>query len=156
MASLNKVQLIGYLGKDPDVRETNGGQVVANFSVAMDESYKNKDGEKVEKTEWANIVIWGPLADIAEKYLHKGDRVYLEGKLQTRKYEDTKSSTTKYVTEVVVFNMVMLQTQRSDDAPARQAMPAQRQARPAQRQEPARRSRPAPAEREIADEDFSF
>lgn len=106
MASLNKVQLIGRLGKDPETRNFDNGSQVANFSVATDESYKNKKGEKVESTEWHNIVIWGKLAEVAVKYLNKGDQVYLEGKLKTRSWE--KDGVTKYITEIWVDNMVML------------------------------------------------
>lgn len=107
-ASLNKVQLIGRLGKDPEVRSTNGGQSVANFSIATDESYK-KDNEKVEKTEWHNLVVWGNVVDnFVQPYLHKGDLVYVEGKLQTRKWE--KEGTTRYTTEIVVSDIRALQT----------------------------------------------
>lgn len=86
--SVNKVILVGRLGKDPEVRTTNGDQTVANFSIATDESYKNRDGEKVKRTEWHRIVIWGKLAGIVEQYLTKGSLVYLEGRIQTKEWED--------------------------------------------------------------------
>ncbi len=92
--SLNKVMLIGRLGKDPEIRAISSGAKVANFSIATDESYKDKDGVKHEKTEWHNIVIWRGLAEVVEKYVKKGDLIYIEGKLTTEKYE--KDGVTKY------------------------------------------------------------
>lgn len=107
MSSLNKVMLIGRLGKDPEYKTFGSGNGVCNFSVATSESYKDKTtGEKKETTYWHNISIWGSLADVATKYLKKGDQVYLEGKLTNRSYE--KDGQTRYVTEIVVNNMVML------------------------------------------------
>ena len=112
MSGVNKVILIGRLGKDPEVRNLDNGTVVANFSIATSESYKDRTtGEKKEITEWHNIVLWRGLADIAAKYLHKGDMVYIEGKLRTRSWE--KEGVTRYTTEVVGDNMTMLSTQRS-------------------------------------------
>lgn len=106
MSGVNRVQILGRLGKDPEARNANGA-TVANFSVAVSESYKDKTtGEKVEKTEWFSIVLWRGLADIASKYLHKGDQVYIEGKLRTRSYE--KDNITRYVTEIVGDNLVLL------------------------------------------------
>lgn len=108
MGSLNKVQLIGNLGKDPEVRAIPSGAKVANFSIATTESYNDKNtGQKVEKTEWHNIVMWRGLAEVAEKYLRKGTQVYVEGRLQTRSWDD-QNGQKKYMTEVVVDNMVML------------------------------------------------
>ncbi|HOI17855.1 MAG TPA: single-stranded DNA-binding protein, partial [Geobacteraceae bacterium] len=88
MASLNKVLLIGNLGKDPEVRYTTSGTAVASFSLATSERLKNKGGEWEERTEWHNITLWGRLAEIAGEYLAKGKSVYLEGRLQTRKWQD--------------------------------------------------------------------
>ena len=105
--SVNKVILVGNLGKDPEVRHLDNNRAVANFSIATSENYKNKLGEKVTNTEWHNVVFWSPLAEIAEKYLQKGKQVYIEGKMVTRSYED-KEGQTKYVTEVVGRNLVML------------------------------------------------
>ena len=105
--SVNKAILVGRLGRDPEVRSTGSGKKVANFSIATDETYKNSAGEKVKSTEWHNIVMWDKLAEIAEEYLHKGDLVYLEGKLQTRKYE-SRDSGTKQTTEVIANVMRML------------------------------------------------
>jgi single-strand DNA-binding protein len=107
MASLNKVMLIGNLGKDPEVRAIPSGVKVANFSIATSENYTGKDGNKVEKTEWHNIVMWRGLAEVAEKYLKKGSPVFIEGRLQTRSWDD-QSGQKKYMTEIVADNMVML------------------------------------------------
>jgi single-strand DNA-binding protein len=117
-ASLNKVQLIGYMGKDPEVRFTQGGQAVANFSIATDESYKNKEGEKIKKTEWHNLVIWGKsVENFVQPYLHKGDLIYVEGKLQTRTWED-KEGNKKYTTEIVVSDIKGIQTGNAEAKPA--------------------------------------
>ena len=107
MAGVNKVILIGNLGKDPEVRHLETGRAVANFPLATSESYKNREGERVTHTEWHNIVLWTPLAEIAEKYLNKGKQVYIEGRLTTRSYED-KDGNKKYMTEVVGQNLTML------------------------------------------------
>ncbi len=107
MGSLNKATLIGNLGKDPEVRATPSGAKVANFSIATTESYTGKDGQKVDKTEWHNIVMWRGLAEVAEKYLKKGAQVYVEGRLQTRSWDD-KEGQKRYTTEIIADNMVML------------------------------------------------
>jgi single-strand DNA-binding protein len=107
MSGVNKVILIGRLGKDPEVRNLDNGAVVANFSIATSESYKDRTtGEKKEVTEWHNIVLWRGLAEIAQKFLRKGDMVYIEGKLRTRSWE--KEGVTRYTTEIVADNMNML------------------------------------------------
>jgi single-strand DNA-binding protein len=107
MSGVNKVILVGRLGKDPEVRNLENGATVANFTMATSESYKDKTtGEKKEITEWHNIVLWRGLADIAAKYLHKGDMVYIEGKLRTRSWE--KEGVTRYTTEIIGDNMTML------------------------------------------------
>jgi single-strand DNA-binding protein len=103
---INKVILIGRLGKDPEVRQITSGDKVANFSIATTENYKDKEGNKVENTEWVNIVLWKGLAGVAESYLKKGSLVYIEGKLTTRSWE--KDGTKHYTTEVVGNNMQML------------------------------------------------
>lgn len=107
MAGVNKVILIGNLGKDPEVRHLDSGVSVANFSLATTESYNNKQGERVSQTEWHNIVLWRGLADIAEKYLKKGNSVYVEGKIHTRKWED-KEGNTRYSTDIIADKMTML------------------------------------------------
>jgi single-strand DNA-binding protein len=107
MSGVNKVILVGRLGKEPEVRNLDNGAVVANFTIATSESYKDKTtGDKKEVTEWHNIVLWRGLAEIAQKYLHKGDLVYIEGKLRTRSWE--KEGVTRYTTEIVGDNMTML------------------------------------------------
>lgn len=103
---LNKVQIIGHLGKDPELRQA-GDTPVVNFSVATSERWNDKQGEKQEKTEWHNVVAWRALAENCNKYLHKGSKVYAEGKLQTRKWED-KDGNDRYTTEIVAFNVVFL------------------------------------------------
>lgn len=107
MAGVNKVILVGRLGKDPEVRHLENGASVANFSIATSETYKDRNtGERREQTEWHNIVLWRGLADVAEKYVKKGDMIYVEGKLRTRSWE--KDGITRYTTEVVGDNMTML------------------------------------------------
>ena len=107
MAGVNKVMLIGNLGKDPQVNYLDNGVAVANFSLATTENYKNKEGDRVSQTEWHNIVLWRGLAEVAEKYLKKGSSVYIEGKIKTRKWED-KEGITRYSTEILGDNMTML------------------------------------------------
>ncbi len=106
MSGINKVILVGHLGKDPEVRHLDGGVTVASFPLATSETY-NKDGRKIEQTEWHNIVMWRGLAEVASKYLQKGKLVYIEGKLRTRSFED-KEGHKKYTTEVVAENFTML------------------------------------------------
>ncbi len=115
MASLNKVMLIGNLGKDPEVRYTTSGQAVASFNLATSEKYKNKQsGDWEEKTEWHRVTLWGKLAEIAGEYLAKGKTVYIEGRLQTRKWTD-RDGNDRYTTEIVGDRMQMLGG-RSDGA----------------------------------------
>ncbi|MFI5164085.1 MAG: single-stranded DNA-binding protein [Bacteroidia bacterium] len=103
----NKVQLIGNLGQNPEVKELNGGKKVAKFSLATNETYRNKAGEKVTDTQWHNLVAWGKTADIIEKYLKKGSEVAVEGKLLNRNYTD-KEGVKRYVTEIQVSDLLML------------------------------------------------
>ena len=107
MAGVNKVILLGNLGKDPEIRHLDNGIAVANFSLATTESYTNKQGERVNQTEWHNIVLWRGLADVAEKYLKKGNSIYVEGKINTRKWED-KEGVTRYSTDIIADKMTML------------------------------------------------
>ena len=113
MAGVNKVILLGNLGKDPEVRHLDSGVTVANFSLATTESYTNKQGERVNQTEWHNIVLWRGLADIADKYLKKGNSVYIEGKISNRKWED-KEGNTRYTTDIIADKMTMLGTKQVD------------------------------------------
>ncbi len=113
MSGVNKVILVGRLGKEPEVRHLENGASVANFPIATSEVYKDRNtGERKEQTEWHNIVLWRGLADVAEKYLNKGDLVYIEGKLRTRSWE--KDGVTRYTTEVVGDNMTMLSPKGSN------------------------------------------
>mgnify|MGYP001547098507 CR=1 FL=1 len=106
MSGVNKVILVGHLGKDPEARTLEGGVSVVSFPLATSESF-NKEGRKVEQTEWHNIVMWRGLADVAAKFLQKGKLVYIEGKLRTRSFED-KEGIKKYTTEVVAENFTLL------------------------------------------------
>jgi single-strand DNA-binding protein len=115
MAGVNKVILVGNLGKDPEVKYLDSGVAVANFSLATTENYKNKEGERVSQTEWHNIVLWRGLAEVAEKWLKKGSSVYIEGKIKTRKWED-KDGNTRYNTEILADNMTMLGGKSNADA----------------------------------------
>ncbi len=105
---LNKVFLIGNLGRDPEVRTTASGQAVASFSVATSRRWKDRDGNRQEHTEWHNVVCWGKQAEIAGQYLSKGKQVFIEGRLQTRSWDDKQSGEKKYKTEIIVENFNML------------------------------------------------
>jgi single-strand DNA-binding protein len=106
--SVNKVILLGNLGKDPEVRSFENGSSKASFTLATTDSYKDKNsGEMINQTEWHNIVAWRGLADIASKYLHKGDKIYVEGKLKSRSWTDQEGST-KYITEIEADNIIMM------------------------------------------------
>jgi len=118
MSGINKVILVGHLGKDPEVRHLEGGVTVASFPLATSETF-NKDGKRVEQTEWHNIVLWRGLAEVASKYLQKGKLVYIEGKLRTRSFED-KEKVKKYVTEVVAENFTMLGRKSDFEPPVAQ------------------------------------
>ncbi len=103
----NKVQLIGNLGGAPEVRKTESGKKLVRFSVATNESYNNSKGEKVKETQWHNLIAWGKIADIAEKYLSKGSEVAIEGKLINRNYTD-KEGNKKYISEIQINELLML------------------------------------------------
>ena len=107
----NKVNLIGNLGMDPEVKEFESGKKYARISLATSETYKNGKGEKVENTEWHNLLAWGPKANFAEKYLKKGHEIAIEGKLTHRSYDDSKGNK-KYVTEIVVNDILMLRNSK--------------------------------------------
>lgn len=103
----NRVQLIGHLGASPEVKSLDNGNKIAKFAIATSEFYTNKKGEKVTETQWHNIVIWGKLANIAERYLEKGSQVVIDGKLTTRNYTD-KEGVKKYFTEIVANELLLL------------------------------------------------
>ena len=113
MAGVNKVILVGNLGKDPEVKYLEGGTPLAKFSLATTESFKDKSGEKKDQTEWHNIILWRGLAEVAEKYLRKGDAVYIEGKIRSRSYDD-KDGIKRYTFEIVADNLTMLGKRRED------------------------------------------
>ena len=147
MSGVNKVILIGNLGADPEVRHLQNDVSVANFRIATSETYKDKTtGEKREQTEWHNIVAWRGLAEITERFLRKGSKVYVEGKLRNRQYQD-KDGNTRYITEVQADEMTLLDrpTDRGEGQPAMSAAPA-RSAAPA--------TAPAGAESELDDLPF--
>lgn len=128
MSSLNKVMLIGRLGRDPETRFTASGQAVCNFTLATDESYKDKSGAKQQKTEWHRLVAWGKTAEIAQQYLKKGSLVYIEGKLQSREWEDKRDGAKKTVTEIIVGNLTMLGSKpEGQSRPQTQSRPAPKQ-----------------------------
>ena len=106
--SVNKVILLGNLGKDPEVKYTPQGTPVAKLALATNERYKDKSGEWQDRTEWHNVVLWQRLAEIAGEYLKKGSKVYIEGRLQTRSWDDKQTNQKKYMTEVVASDLVLL------------------------------------------------
>ncbi len=114
MPTLNRVQLIGRLGKDPESRSTPTGKKVAHFSLAVSQRWKSAEGESKENTEWVNVEAWGRLGEVCQQYLHKGSLVFLEGRLKTDKYED-KGGETKYYTKVVALSMQMLDRKPEDE-----------------------------------------
>lgn len=111
--SVNRVILVGNLGKDPEIRNLEGGAKVASFSLATTEKYTNKNGEKVDQTEWHNVQVWGKLADIVEQWMKKGQMVYIEGRLRTRSWED-KDKIKRYSTEILADNIKMLGGKRDE------------------------------------------
>ncbi|MCC6806487.1 MAG: single-stranded DNA-binding protein [Deltaproteobacteria bacterium] len=137
MAGVNKVIIVGHLGADPEVRYTQSGQAVASFNVATSETFNDKNGERQERTEWHRIVAWAKLAELCGEYLKKGRQVYLEGRLQTRQWDD-KDGHKRYTTEIVAQNVQFLGSRgdnagrsQSDDAP-----PAPRPQAPQQNAQP--------------------
>ena len=115
MAGVNKVIIVGNVGRDPEVRFTKAGTAVATFSVATSERFKDRDGQQQERTEWHRVVAWAQLADICGKYLRKGKQVYIEGRLQTRDWED-KDGHKRYTTEVIANQMQMLGRREDGDS----------------------------------------
>lgn len=124
MSSLNKVMLIGHLGKDPEVRYTSDGTPVATFSLATSENWTDKSGTRQDRTEWHNIVAWRRFADLSQKYLTKGRQVYIEGRIQSRDWNDREGNRRR-TTEIVVSQIVLLGSRsQSADAPAPSEEPA--------------------------------
>jgi single-strand DNA-binding protein len=112
---INKVILVGRLGKDPEIKSTPGGTTVAKFTLATDEKFTDKSGEKQERTEWHNIVAWARLAEICGQYLRKGSLVYIEGSIRTDSWEDKESGQKRYRTEIVAREMKMLDRKRDSE-----------------------------------------
>jgi len=158
MASVNKVILMGNLGRDPEVRYMPNGEAVANFSIATTENWKDKSGQKQEKTEWHNIVMYRKLAEIAGEYLKKGRPVYIEGRLQTRKWE--KDGVTRYSTEIIADQMQMLggkdggSSNASYDGGDDMNQDSGYSAEPARTSQPPRQAAPAPKPASSGFDDF--
>ncbi len=121
--SVNKVILVGRLGQDPELKYTPNGAAVTNFTLATNETWKDNEGNRQEKTEWHRIVMWRRLAEVAGEYLKKGSKIYVEGRLQTRSWQD-KDGIKRYMTEVVADNMTMLDAKQSTGEAAPAAAPA--------------------------------
>lgn len=137
---VNKVILLGNVGQEPDIRFTPSGAAVANLSIATSESWKDQQGQQQEKTEWHRVVIFGKLAEVCQQYVHKGDKLYIEGKLQTRKWQD-KQGQDRYTTEIVVDGfggvMQMCNSKHSGQQPRQQYQQPQQQGyQQAPRQQP--------------------
>lgn len=118
MAGVNKVILVGNLGQDPEVRYSASGSPVANFSIATSESWNDKEGQRQERTEWHRIVVWGKLAELCGEYLAKGRQVYIEGKLQTRSWDD-RDGNKRYTTEIIANQVTFLGNRADGGMPAR-------------------------------------
>jgi len=159
MASLNKVLLIGNLGRDPEVRYMPNGEAVCNFSIATTDKWKDKNGQQQERTEWHNIVMYRRLAEIAGEYLKKGSQVYLEGRLQTRKWQDKASGQDRYTTEVIADQMKMLGGRNElpesvSPASPPAAMPEQQAVQAAKDYQSAKEGRKAPPPKAQSFDDF--
>jgi single-strand DNA-binding protein len=144
---VNKVILVGRLGKDPEVKHLESGTVMAKFSLATSENFKDRNGEKVEQTEWHNIVVWRKLAEIAEKYLRKGSQVYIEGRIKTRTWDD-QDGKKHYMTEIIADNFQMLS---SKNAPQQSGDPGPAEPAVAKEQKPANTA-PDQSEQEKSDD----
>jgi len=120
--SVNKVILVGNVGKDPEIRYLEGGTAVCSFPLATSETYRNRDGERITSTEWHNIVLWRGLAEIAEKYVKKGTQLYIEGRIRTRSWDD-RDGNKRYTTEIIADNMQMLGRKPDDTAAAEAQAP---------------------------------
>lgn len=110
--SVNKVIIIGNLGVDPDVRTTPSGQMVASLSIATSETFNDREGKRQERTEWHRVQLWGKQAELAQRYLSKGRKVYIEGRIQTRSWDDEKSGQKRYATEIVASNVTFLDSDK--------------------------------------------
>jgi single-strand DNA-binding protein len=136
MAGVNKVILLGRLGAEPEVRSLPSGSKVTTFSIATSETYNNKDGQRVEQTEWHRVELWDNLANIAEQYLHKGDSVYIEGKIRSEEYTD-KDNISRKVTKIRGTSMTLVSTKGADNSESGSASSATQAQRPAPEKTPA-------------------
>ena len=151
MASVNKVILVGNLGRDPETRYTTNGDAVTNIRLATTDTWKDKNGEKQERTEWHNVVFYGRQAEIAGEYLKKGRQIYVEGRIQTRKWQD-KEGQDRYTTEIIADRMQMLGT-REGGGSAAPSEPAEREPAAAGAGGGGRKSAAAPAKKNVDDLD---
>ena len=151
--SVNKAILVGRLGRDPETRYTSGGQAVCNFTLATDEVYKDRAGERQKRTEWHRIVVWAKQAEIAQKYLHKGSLVYIEGSIRTSQWDD-KQGQKRTTVEIVASNFRMLGG-RGDASAAAAGAGVSAASADADVQSPAPAAEEAPAP-EVSDEDIPF
>ncbi len=154
---VNKVIIIGNLGQDPELRYTGNGTAVCNLRIATNESYKDQEGQLVEKTEWHSVVAWSRLAEICGEYLKKGSRVYFEGSLQTRSWED-RDGNTRYTTEIKAREMMMLDSRGGDIDNGNYDQPrSQPQRQPQQQPQPQHQAQPQTADDSFApDDDLPF
>lgn len=144
--SVNYVELIGRVGRDPEVRYTSSGTPVCNFTLATDETFKDRSGERQTKTEWHNLVVWGPSVEkFVQPYVHKGDLIRVTGKLQTRSWEDKRDGQKKYTTEINVQDIKSFEGKKSESKPSTRA--TTKTARPQAQQ---------PEPEDIADDDIPF
>jgi single-strand DNA-binding protein len=153
--SVNKVILVGRLGRDPETRFTSGGQAVANFSVATDESYKDRNGERQKRTEWHKIVVWGKQAEIAQQYLKKGSLVFIEGRIQSREWQD-KEGQKRTSFEIVASNFRMLGGRGEGGSMAAGAGAGTARAEDHDQSGPSDDALPGGSGPEISDEDIPF
>ena len=156
---LNKVMIIGRLGVDPEMRYTPSGSPVTTFRVATGRQWRDSNGENHDETEWFSVVVWNKLAEICNQYLSKGSRVYIEGRLQTRSWEDQQSGQTRYKTEVIANDMIILDSRdgrgRDGDEPARGGRDGDNYQSPRDSQRPQRGGYSSPSP-DIGDEDIPF
>lgn len=144
MRGVNKVILVGNLGKDPEVQYLDNNVSVARFSLATNDSYKDKDGNRVDQTEWHNIVAWRGLAKVAEDFLKKGSRIYLEGKIRTRSWDDKQTQEKRYATEIVADNFIMLDRKEDSSGSGGYQPAAAKQQPPVKQETSGSVSEPAP------------
>lgn len=153
--SVNKAILVGRLGRDPETRYTSSGQAVCNFTMATDSSYKDRAGERQKRTEWHRIVLWGKLAEIAQQYLKKGQLVYIEGRIQTREWEDKRDGQKRTTTEIVGNEMRMLSSRAEGAAAGAGGGPGPARSASAE-SEGAAAPEELTSEPQISDEDIPF